>query len=111
MAKIRQEINILDVLVTTTAGNTATSSAIVQLDTSQYSGTATYYFEVVASGGTGSTVKLRRSGTTTDDASCATNNASLTRVRSTSFTPPTGATEYVAFFTAGALATQNVKSA
>jgi len=63
MAQIRQEINIL-------AGESFStgSGAIVQLDTTQYTG-PTYYFEIVGKVTSGTcTVTLRRKGTSTDDA-------------------------------------------
>lgn len=69
---------------------------IVQLDTTQYSGTVTYYFEIVASSGTTATnVTLRRLGTATDDATIpVTTSSGKTRYRSAAFTPPAGQTEY-----------------
>ena len=94
-ATIRQEINILD----GTLAVSSTSGAIVQLDTTQYSGTPTYYFEVVTGSASASTdtVTLTRSGTTTNDASISlAGTAANTRVRSTAFTPPSNTkTEYV----------------
>ncbi len=93
-AKIRQEINIIDSQV---SGISSTdTNAIVQLDTTQYSGTVTYYFEIVTQSavtGVGS-VTLRRSGTTTDDATITLNNNPSVRLRSASFTPPAGQTGY-----------------
>ncbi|MBI2030980.1 hypothetical protein HYT05_05135, partial [Candidatus Kaiserbacteria bacterium] len=46
--KIRQEINILDGYLGAGTGSYATSSAIINIDTTKYS-SPTYYFEVVAS--------------------------------------------------------------
>ena len=92
---IRQEINILD----GTLAVSSTSSAIVQLDTARYSGTLSYYFEVVTGSSSASTdsVTLTRSGTSTNDASISlAGTAANTRVRSTAFTPPASTqTQYV----------------
>jgi len=48
-ADIRQEINILDSYLVATANTVATSSEVVLFDSTKYSGTPTYYFEIVAS--------------------------------------------------------------
>jgi hypothetical protein len=92
---IRQEINILD----GTLAVSSTSGAIVQLDTTMYGSTASYYFEVVTGSSSASTdtVTLTRKGTTTNDASISLAGTSAnTRVRSSAFTPPSNAqTEYV----------------
>jgi hypothetical protein len=88
-AKIRQEINILNHVIT------ASSVEFVQLDTTQYSGTVTYSFETVGKVSSGTaTVTLRRKGTTTDDATISVTATSYTRQRVT-FTPPAGQTEYI----------------
>jgi hypothetical protein len=98
VAKIRHEINLIDSLITATAD--ATSSEIVLLDTTQYSGTVTYYFEVVAKkGGAGENhyVSLIRVGTTTLDGTIATGNFSTVYSRQrVAFTPPAGQTQYKA---------------
>jgi hypothetical protein len=112
--KIRQEINILTTLLTAAGGVSGTSNEIVQLDTTQYVN-PTYYFEIVGDStiSISFNVTLRRKGTSTDDATA--NIPLLTtaykRVRSASFTPPAGQTEYVVFIDATAGATKNVKSA
>jgi hypothetical protein len=95
MAKIRQEINILDVDNSAASGLTSDSKQLAQLDTTQYSGTVTYYFEIVGDtlGAGNATVTLRRKGTTTDDASITVSATTITRSR-VSFTPPAGQTEY-----------------
>src|SRR5438874_147830 len=115
MAKtIRQEINILDATLSAAGGSSATSNEIVQLNKSGY-GNPTFYFEIVADSSVSISfnVTLRRKGTTTDDATC--NIPLLTtayaRVRSASFSPPAGTTEYVVFVDATAGATKNVHSA
>jgi hypothetical protein len=97
MAKIRQEINILDAQYAVAA--TTDTLALVQLDTTAYSGTITCYFEAVVSASSSNAaniVKLRRFGTTTDDASIPNSSmtTTLTRIRTAAFTPPTGQTEY-----------------
>ena len=112
---IRQEINILD--KTYTANNASISTnEIVRLDTGSYSGTLQYYFEAVGSATAGSSgsLRLRRVGTTTDDATFTISNfgTSVTRYRSTAFTPPAGATEYFVYADAGGSGkTVTVKSA
>jgi len=115
MAKIRQEINIIDATVTASASTTTTDVAIVQLDTTQYSGTVTYYFEIVGndtSGSGTSTARLRRKGTSTDDATVTFNNTgSPARARSASFTPPSGQTEYVLALSAPSLTNCQVVAA
>ena len=88
MAKIRQEINILNATIT------ATSVGFAVLDTGKYSGTVTYQFEIVGlvSSGT-ATVTCQRNGTTTNDATISLTATAYTRSRAT-LTPPEGATEY-----------------
>jgi len=90
--KLRQEINIID-HIATAAGD---DPSIVQLDTTKYSGTATYYFEVVAQVASGTlTVALERNGTSTQDSTITVTETAFTRKRSvTAFTPPAGTTEY-----------------
>lgn len=69
MAKIRQEINLVDKVGTGT--NAVISfSQISQLDPTAFNGTLTHYFEIIGSATAGTTggIRLRRSGTTTDDA-------------------------------------------
>lgn len=99
-AVIRQEINILDHNIAAAASDT-TSNEIAQLDTTQYNGTVAYYFEALCSktAGDSVTIALRRSGTTTDDATIASASigTSLGLVRSAAFTPPAGATSYRVF--------------
>ena len=90
--KLRQEINIID-HIATAAGD---DPSIVQLDTTKYSGTVTYFFEVVAQVGSGTlTVALERAGTSTQDSTITVTETAFTRKRSvTAFTPPAGTTEY-----------------
>src|SRR3990167_1901913 len=91
MAQIRQEINIIDGIITAAGDN----HGIVQLDTTQYNGTVTYYFEVVAKVASGTlTVALERVGTATQDATIDVTETSFTLKRSTAFTPPAGQTVY-----------------
>ena len=85
MPGIRQEINIIDTVVSATGAD----KAIVQLDTTQYSGPVTYYFETVAKVASGTlTLTLRRKGTSTDDATNSVTATSYTRQRTAAFTPP-----------------------
>lgn len=112
--QIRQEINIVDAVLTATSGGTATSNEIVQLDTTQYV-SPTYYFEIVADTTLSitDTVTLRRKGTTTDDATCTIplGTTAATRIRSASFSPPAGQTEYVVFINTSVGANTSVKAA
>lgn len=101
MAIIRQEINILDRLANASILN-AGSQGTVQLDTTQYNGTITYYFEIVGfntSATLDDTFTLRRDGTTTDDVTITIpkNTSTNTLFRSTTFTPPAGQTSYFCF--------------
>lgn len=109
---IRQEINILD--STITGSIASNSNEIIKLDTTKYNGTVTYYFEAVISGAASNTgtVTLRRNGTTTDDATLTGRvDATLTRTRSTAFTPPGGATEYIVRNNADGTRSQTIKAA
>src|SRR3970040_1700015 len=90
MAKIRQELSILN----TSFASPLTQPGVVQLDPALYSGTNTYYFEIVGGNSHGSTagvVALRGVGTTTDDAPITIPAPSATHAlyRSTAFSPPT----------------------
>lgn len=104
--KVRQEINILDAIVTGATDDTH----LVSLDTTKFPSGTTFYLEIVASISAGSeNVTLRRKGTTTDDATIAvTGSTTPIRFRSSSFTPPAGATEYMVHC---ASTVANVKSA
>ena len=90
-AQIRQEISIL----THALAGAVTSNEFVQLDTTQYNGTVTYYFEIVAAISAGSAaVTLRDKGDSSDDASITVTGATQTLYRSTAFTPTAGQTNY-----------------
>lgn len=116
MPQIRQEINILDSILSVADGATGTSNEIVQLDTTQYNG-ASYYVEIVynnSGNAAGVLFSLRRNGTTTDDTvgSISPGASNYTLSRSTSFTPPVGATEYVVYVDNGSgNGTVNIKAA
>jgi len=110
MAQIRQEINIVTAgsasVDTGGASKGASTSAdgnvYVQLDTTQYNGTVTYYFEWIGNVASGtSSVKLRRKGTSTDDATLSVTGSTTAVWRSTAFTPPAGQTEYMLRIEAG----------
>lgn len=105
-ATIRQEINIVDGELVTEAASAVVSISRVQLDTTQYNGTVTYYFEaegVRSSVASTPIMTLRRAGTSTDDATISLTASAGTYglFRSASFTPPTGQTDYVAAFSTG----------
>ena len=87
LTNARQEVNITNVYLTAASGASATSSAIVSIDPSKYTG-ATYYFEVVAStsAAVNATIALVDSSTGVTARSITVNGTSYTRYRSTSFT-------------------------
>ena len=88
---IRQEINIIDTIVTASGDD----PALVSLDTTKYNGTVLYYFEAVGTVASGTlTLALERDGTATQDSTLSFTETSFTRKRSTAFTPPAGATTY-----------------
>ena len=94
--KVRQEINILDGWLNAASGAYATSSEIIQISTTQYT-SPTYYFEVVASttSATNANMYLVNASTYAVVATITVNGTSYARYRSTSFTPTTGANNYV----------------
>ncbi len=98
-------------------GASATSNETVTLDTNAYSSSTapTYYFEIVADSTVSITftVTLRRAGTSTDDATCTIPllTTAFTRIRSASFSPPSGQTQYTVFIDATAGATKKVVAA
>jgi hypothetical protein len=105
--QIRQEINILNHVT----GSANDDIERVLFDTTQYNGTVTYYFEVVAKIASGSeNVTLRRTGTTTDDATIAVTGSTVYALfRSTAFTPPSGATEYMVNCAGGNVQVQSAR--
>lgn len=113
MAIRRFEINALTGSITGTAA--ADGNYVFPLDTSKYSGTVTYYFEVVYSGAASNTgsIRLRRKGTTTDDATITgATSATIVLTRSASFTPPSNTlTEYVVRNNADGTRSQTIKAA
>ena len=109
---IRQEINVLGAAQTSVG--TANASGIATLDTAAYSGSPTYIFEAVFKGAASNTgtIKLRRVGTSTDDASIAgSTSASFGIARSTSFTPPAGQTQYMCTLVGDGTRSQTVAAA
>lgn len=106
LAKIRQEINIVDAQVTATGNH----NGIITIDTTKYPAGSIYNFEILAKVATGpTTVALRQTGTTTNTASVSVpTSASYTLYRS-SFTPITGAITYQLNLSGGT--TPNVKAA
>lgn len=87
--KVRQEINIIcDVI-------TADSEGRVQLDASMYSGSVTFYFEVVAKvAGSTLTVGLWDVGDAGNEVTLSFTETSFTRKRSSSFIPSAGTRTY-----------------
>ncbi|TSC53671.1 MAG: hypothetical protein LiPW39_130 [Parcubacteria group bacterium LiPW_39] len=94
---IRQEINITDAYLGSASGAYATSSAIIQIDTAQYT-SPTYRFEAVASttSSLASNIYLKNATTFAIVATIAipTLTTSYTRLYS-AFTPTSGANNYV----------------
>jgi hypothetical protein len=88
MAKIRQEINMLNATIT------ATSVSFVVFNRASYSNSVTYSFEIVGKVTSGtSTITCQRNGTSTNDATVSLTETSFTRKRVT-LTPPIGITRY-----------------
>ncbi|MBP9817867.1 LamG domain-containing protein [Candidatus Shapirobacteria bacterium] len=86
---IRQEINIIDGPVTVGG----TDAALINIDTTKYTG-ATYYFEVVASQGAGTTLTVNLSAGNTQSVSIGiTDTSTLIRSRKV-FTPVSGSFDY-----------------
>lgn len=102
--KIRQEINFTDATTGTSSASVFPLTFKAELDTAKFSGSPTYYFEFVYKfpvGTTSPTVRLRRSGTTTDDVNVTsgfTIDNAWHILRSTAFSPPAGATDYIPAF-------------
>ncbi|TSD02457.1 MAG: Uncharacterized protein Athens071424_53 [Parcubacteria group bacterium Athens0714_24] len=90
MAIIRQEINIL--CGTMTADED--SSAQIQIDTTQYSGSCLYYFEVVGKRASGTCTVTLHDAAHTVMATCSVTGTADALVRSSSFTPTSGAAVY-----------------
>src|SRR3989304_106528 len=91
--QIRQEINILDTTLTTNTTSGVTTS--VQLDTSKYNGTVTYYFEALAKNTNVSSSRtvLLSGGVTNPSLTIPANTTSYTLFRTT-FTPDSTLNEY-----------------
>lgn len=82
MALLRHEVNITDGVITASTTNNVT------LFNQAYSGTVTFYFEIVAKVASGTlTVGLRRNGAGSDDVSITVTQTAFTRLRSAAFTP------------------------
>ena len=101
-AKIRQEINIIDGQVTTEG----TDAAIINLDTSKYNG-ATYFFEIIANKGAGTTLTVNLSTGNTNTVGIGISNTSNVLVRK-QFTPENGSFDYGLNLTTGTTPTVKV---
>ena len=113
-AQVRQEISILTHLLTAATGATATSNEIVQYDETQYNGTVTAYFEIVAYSDTSLAFDVTLVGVT--DGTVATINVPTlttapTLFRSASFNPTTATQNYTVVISAAVGTNKNVKSA
>lgn len=100
---IRQEINIIDGSVTVGG----TDAAIINIDTTKYSGTVSYYFEVIANQGAGTTLTVNLSTGNTNTVGIGITNANNVRVRK-QFTPETGSFDYRLNLTTGTTPTVKV---
>ncbi len=91
---LRQEINLLCASLSSTG--TLTINEIAQLDTTQYSGTPTYWFEAVYSGAASNTgtIKLRDIAAATNVASLAGATSGSNIISRVQFTPTAGARAY-----------------
>lgn len=96
-ATIRQEVNITTSYLYAVSGSGATSSAEILIDPSKYSGTVTYYFEVVGSttASTNSRAILSNGTSTAYITSATMNGTGAARYRSSAFVPPQTPTEYI----------------
>ncbi len=108
---IRQEINII--CATLSGTGTSTSNATVQLDTNQYSGSPTYYFEACFNGAASNTgtVKLRDLDAPSNVASLAGATSATYIVSRVAFTPTAGARSYTLQIVGDGTRTQTVHSA
>lgn len=111
MPTIRQEINILNTSYTGTG--TVNGNERVLLDTDQFSGTVTYYFEAVYSGAASNTgnIRLTITGGTTDVATVSGATSATVVCNRSSFTPTTGQTELFVRLVGDGTRSQTVKAA
>ena len=111
---IRQEVNILNRYFGTTAGNAATSSELIYIDPAKYSGTVTYYLEIVASTSVSVSddVYLKNSaGTIVCTANIPLLTTSMTLIRGSACTAPSSADVYRLVIAPPTLADVSIKSA
>ena len=101
MAQIRQEINLSTREWTVPLGSTVTDNTRVQIDTTQYNGTVTYYWEVLytsdTNGTNGAVLSLRNvtdSTTVSGSIAIQRNQTSPILARSSAITPTAGAKTY-----------------
>src|SRR3990167_4274601 len=82
-AQIRQEINILDHVLSSLSGGASTANERALVDATQYNGTVTYYFEIVAKNVSASnenvTINLSTSGNTSINVPASTTDYTLFR--------------------------------
>ncbi len=110
---IRQEVNITNRYMEAASGAYASSSAIARINPSKYSGTSTYYFEVVASTSVSiaSNVYLKTTaGVTVATAVIPLGTTNPTLIRSTAFTPNSSATDYMVVIGNESGATKSIKA-
>ena len=87
---LRQELNILDHALTADAD----CNERIQIDTTQYNGTVAYYFEVVGKRASGTCTVTLHDASNNVMATCSVTGTTDAVVRSSSFTPTTGAATY-----------------
>jgi hypothetical protein len=110
---VRHEINIINAYLGAASGAYATSSAIVQLDTTKYV-SPTYYFETVAStsASINTQIFLRdTNGNTWATTSIPIGTTSYTRIRSSAFTIPAGQRNLVVTVASTTGATKGLQAA
>ncbi len=107
--KIRQEINLQDAITPSTASN-FTGTSLSLMDTSNYSGTPTYYFEAVFNGAAGNTgtINLRDVTGSTNIVTLAGATGTSWSIARTAFTPTAGARQYTYGGTGDSVHTQSV---
>lgn len=108
---IRQEINLLDHSFASIG--TATPNELAQMDTAQYSGSPTYWFEIVHSGAASNTgtISVRN---VTDLSSAGTINGATSAtfiISRAQFTPAAGAKAYTVIINGDGVRTITVRSA
>jgi len=112
--QVKQEINLLDHLLGSLTSGTSSSNERAYIDTTQYNGTVTYYFEVVATNTDSSakTIDLFGGAISNETISVPSGTTSFTLFRSSAFTITGPQETYARIFDATTSANQvQLKSA